>query len=110
MRNNNFRFRKSERVHLKKVFHNIISEGKKIEDKFLRFYFLPNSEKKVRFATVINKKFGKAVERNKAKRVCREIFRQIKWKFSDYYDIICYIKPEFKKLQFEEKKNLSMSY
>ncbi len=108
MKDNNFKFSKSYRLHLKRDFSNIIIKGKKIEDMFLRFYFLPSKKDNARFATVINKKFGNAVERNKAKRVAREIFRYAKCDIDKCYDIVCYIKPEFKKLLFEEKKNLSM--
>ena len=57
-----------------------------------------------RFAFSVSKKYGKAVERNKAKRIARSIFR----KYLNVYhniDFVVIIKPSSKKANYDELEN-----
>lgn len=103
-----FGFKKKERIHFKKEFLDILKNGKKKENAQLKLYYKLNNLKYSRLGIIINKKFGKANERNKAKRIIRELFRTGKYDIKKGYDLIFYIKPLFKKLSFAEKKNVFM--
>lgn len=103
-----FGFTKKERIHFNKEFLDILKNGKKEENEQLRLYYKLNNLEYSRIGIIINKKFGKANERNKAKRVIRELFRTGKYNLKRGYDLIFYIKPLFKELSFVEKKNVFM--
>jgi len=106
MRNKRFTFKKIERIHRKNDFFNVLKNGKRIENESLKLYYISNNLKFSRLGIVINKNFGKAVERNKAKRGIRELFRTEKHNINSGYDLVFYIKPMFRELRFIEKKNI----
>ncbi len=81
---NHFRFPKSEKIKSKKVFERTLLSGKKISPKSqkLKCSFIIedlNSENPVKsyiqIAFAVSRKSGKAVWRNRLKRILREIYR-----------------------------------
>ena len=58
-----------------------------------RLSALPNSLDKLRLGVGLSKKFGNAVERNRAKRQVREIFRLFKSKIEPGFDLVFLIYP-----------------
>ncbi len=74
-----FRFPKSERIKSKKIFEETLLYGRKIfsdNQKLRCFYSLKDfSGYRIQAAFVVGKKNGKAVWRNRFKRILREIFR-----------------------------------
>jgi len=103
-------FSRKERLHLKKEFSNIIENGIKLENEALKLYYLDNTLGFSRLGIILNRKFGKSVERNRAKRILRELFRLNKYNFVKNIDMIFYIKSEFKNLTEEEKKKFFLIY
>ncbi len=101
-----FGIQKREHIKLQKDILNIFKTGKQYSDKYLKIFILQNKTGYTRFAISINKKFGNAVMRNKAKRHVRELFRLNKEIFKKGYDIIFFIKNEFKNINFSEKRRL----
>lgn len=64
--------------------------------------FRPKGSSSPRLAVIIKRSYGKAVERNKARRRLREIFRKSKAWLPEEFDIIVIVYPEFKGLSFQE--------
>ncbi len=65
---------------------------------------MQNKKSYSKFAVVINKKFGKSIQRNKAKRQVRALYRVNKSKQKAGYNIIFFIKNGFKNISFSKKK------
>jgi len=103
---NKCRLYKKEHLRFSKEILNVFNNGTQVVNKYLKFFFLKNNKNYNRFTIVINKKFGKAVIRNKSKRQLREVFRTNKDKLKKGYDMIFFIKNEFSKLQFQKKKEV----
>lgn len=99
-----FRIQKREHIKLQKEILNVFKTGKQYSDKYLKIFILQNKMDYIRFAISINKKFGNSVMRNKAKRHVRELFRLNKERLEKGYDIIFFIKNEFKNISFSEKR------
>ncbi len=79
-----FRFPRSEKIKSKKIFERTLLFGNKISSKsnklkcsFILENLNPDSPEKnyIQIAFAINRKSGKAVWRNRVKRVLREIYR-----------------------------------
>ncbi len=105
------KFPKRQRLHLKKDFARILKYGKKTENQYYKIYFMKNYLSYSRLGIIIPRKYGKAVKRNYAKRVVREIFRFYKNFFTSTYDIVVYIKPENIELKiFTQKKRLCLNF
>lgn len=66
---------RNKRIHFQKDFNKIFKEGKKIKSSDFQILILKNSLDYSRIAVKINKKVGKAYQRNKIKRILKEIFR-----------------------------------
>ena len=99
-----FGIQKREHIKLQKEILNVFKTGKQYSDKYLKIFILQNGMDYTRFAVSINKKFGNSVMRNKAKRHVRELFRLNKEIFKKGYDIIFFIKNEFKNVNFFKKR------
>ncbi len=75
------RLRREERLRLRRDFDRVFSEGRSVHDENLRIVYVENGLGYPRFAVVVRKKLGKAVYRNRLKRLIREVFRLNKEKF-----------------------------
>ncbi|HET8838700.1 MAG TPA: ribonuclease P protein component [Flavobacteriaceae bacterium] len=76
-------FGKNERIKSKKVFEKLFSEGKSINTFPLKLVFVPLEVQEEKLnkigVSAPKKRFKKAVERNKIKRLMRESFRKNKY-------------------------------
>ncbi len=92
---------KKERLTLNRDFERIFKEGKKIWiDKYLLIIYTPNSLGYRRIGLIVSSKIGKACERNKVKRLLREIFRRNKELFPESSDLIFIPHPNIKKVDY----------
>jgi ribonuclease P protein component len=72
-------FTKDERLLVRPDFKKVMTLGrKKMVDRTCTLFFLPNSLGRKRLGIIASRKVGNAVERNRAKRKIREIFRRHK--------------------------------
>ena len=72
-------FAKDERLLARPDFKKVMTEGrKKVVDRTCTLFFLPNSLGRKRLGIIASRKIGNAVNRNRAKRKIREIFRRHK--------------------------------
>ena len=72
-------FTKDERLLARPDFKKVMTSGrKKMVDRTCTLFFLSNSLGRKRLGIIASRKVGNAVERNRAKRKIREIFRRNK--------------------------------
>jgi len=101
-------FSYNERLHKNSDFKKIFEHGVRLSVGFANIFIFNRKDGKPikRLGLVTSKKVGIAVERNKAKRRIREIFRTGKNKLVDGLDIIFVLKSsiKFQKYSFIEQK------
>jgi ribonuclease P protein component len=68
----------AERIRRRPEFERIYNEGARIHGRFMTLFVLPNGGTTPRFGVAATRKLGSAVERNRAKRLAREMFRRHK--------------------------------
>lgn len=81
-------FRPRERIRRKKDFLLLYREGKRYRGKYFNLIYFPNNLRFSRMAVIASKKTGKAVIRNKIKRLVRELFRRNKGLMKENIDIL----------------------
>ncbi len=79
---------RKERLHKRKDFLRIYSQGKRIYAATLVAYFLPNKLDEHRLGVTVSRKIGKAATRNRIKRRIRELFRTSKSPDTPCFDIV----------------------
>ena len=67
-----------ERIRRRPEFERIYEQGARIHGRFMTVFVLPNGGNGPRFGVAATRKLGSAVERNRAKRLSRELFRRHK--------------------------------
>ncbi|WP_184748573.1 ribonuclease P protein component [Spirochaeta isovalerica] len=93
---------KNERLGKRSDLKRVFSEGKHISSRGAKLIYVSNGLAFNRFAVALVRKYGNSVERNKAKRVLREIYRESKDSLISGYDIIVVLYPG--NLTFIERK------
>ncbi len=80
-----YTFLKEERLRKDKEFRRVFDHGKSLGGSTVAFYFLENDLGFPRAGFIASKKVSKkAVERNRAKRLMREVFRLNKHRLKPY--------------------------
>lgn len=70
------RFRPHQRIRRRSEFQHLYSRGARIRGQYGTFFVLPNNLDVGRLGIAATKKLGGAVQRNRAKRLIREVFRR----------------------------------
>jgi ribonuclease P protein component len=78
--------RSDERIRRRPEFERVYNEGTRISGRFMTVFLLANGRETQRCGVAATRKLGPAVERNRAKRLAREIFRR--HKVAPGYDIV----------------------
>lgn len=107
----NHRFLKSDRLLRRSQFKEILHKGDSLVGKYVVLQYMLKKCKAPKLGVTVTKKFGKAHERNRFKRISREAFRHLKGELSN--DIYLNLRPRLfarkAKMQdiMDEIKNLS---
>ena len=70
-------FPKYRRIRRRGEFGTVFDRGTRLHGRFFTFLLVPNGLAASRLGIVASRKFGGAVQRNRAKRLIREMFRQL---------------------------------
>jgi ribonuclease P protein component len=87
-------FPSSLKIQKREEFRLIYSKGEKHISNTFSLFILGNGYGKGRLGLTVTKRVGKAVERNRVKRIFREIFRKNKERINKNIDIVVHAKPE----------------
>jgi ribonuclease P protein component len=85
-------FRPHERIRRRVEFQQVYARGARIHGRYSTLFILPNALPVGRLGIAATRKLGGAVERNRAKRLVREVFRRNK--IAAGYDIVVVPKRE----------------
>jgi ribonuclease P protein component len=77
-----------------KEFSYVFNKGKSVADRLLVLYAVPNDKNITRFGYSVGKKVGKAVTRNRYKRILREIRRQNQSRIKEGFDCVIIARPK----------------
>ena len=72
------RFRPEERIRRRAEYVAIYDRGRRIGGRLMTVFLLENGRERPRLGIAATRKYGSAVQRNRAKRLVREIFRRHK--------------------------------
>ena len=72
------RFRPEERVRRRAEYLAIYDRGRRVPGRLMTIFLLENGGPRARLGIAATRKFGSAVQRNRAKRLVREAFRRHK--------------------------------
>lgn len=87
------RFTRAEHVKNYSEIRKLFREGKKCSTSGAKLFYLPNGLEINRIAFALPRGYGNAVKRNKAKRLCREIYRLCKANMKTGYDMVFLVYP-----------------
>ena len=82
------RLRPSERLRRAQEYQHVFQAGTKFVSPLFVVYILPSSESFSRLGMAVSKRVGKAVARNRVKRLIRELFRRHKHFFKSPCDVV----------------------
>ena len=69
---------RADRVRRRPEFERAYDTGRRIHGRFMMIFVVPNGGTRSRLGVAATRKLGSAVERNRAKRLAREVFRRHK--------------------------------
>ena len=94
-------------------FKRVLSRGKSLNGNNIAIYFFPNKLGKVRYGFAIGKKAGRAVDRNRIKRIIREAVRLTDFELWNSMDLVFVWKNKISANKvdfFEIKKEIEYLY
>jgi ribonuclease P protein component len=89
-----FRFRRKERLKGRNEIRDVFSRGKNFGCRGAKFFVLKNNLPYNRICFTLSRKFGNAVKRNRARRLCREAYRFLRPRLPGGYDLILLLYPD----------------
>ncbi|MDR2807729.1 MAG: ribonuclease P protein component [Spirochaetaceae bacterium] len=88
-----FQFKRHERLKSQSEIRKVFNRGKMVRCYGAKLLFIKNTVSYNRIAFTFSRKFGKAVERNRARRLAREAYRHIKPLLACGYDMVLLVFP-----------------
>jgi ribonuclease P protein component len=88
-----FRFQRAEHLKRRCEIRNVFSQGKGVTCSGAKLFVLHNGLSYNRIAFAFSRKFGIAVERNRARRLGREAYRHISYVLKSGYDVVLLVYP-----------------
>lgn len=95
-------YSKADRLRKRTEFIHVSQRGKKIQNRYFIAYYCQGQHIASRLGITVTKRVGKAVTRNRIKRIAREHFRKNRRIVQPYLDINVIAKKEAADLTTEE--------
>ena len=86
--------KKTEMLKKNYEFKTVLSKGKFFKGKEIEIFILKNNKKRNFLGIAIGTKNGKAFQRNKAKRLIREAYKNLEEKIINGYSIVVLLKKD----------------
>lgn len=103
------RFPRSRRLTSRRQFLAIYAEGSRAPGPSFTVFGCPNASTTSRLGVTATRKYGNAVQRNRAKRLLREIFRRNRARLEPACDMVINVHPAFRKATKDELERLFLS-
>jgi ribonuclease P protein component len=87
-------FQRQDRLLRSSDFDRVLKGGRKIQTRNLLVFILPAPDDRRRLGMTVTRKFGVAVQRNRAKRVIREAFRHNRDLLPAPLDVVVIVKRD----------------
>lgn len=87
-------FRPHERLRKRRQFQVLLAEGRRFSAFGIRFRYRPNGLAWSRLGLTVGRRSGKAVQRNRIRRLLREAYRATKHRFPYPVDIVAMPAPQ----------------
>jgi ribonuclease P protein component len=87
------RFRRRERLKKREDITRVFKKGRSVTCPGAKLFYLENGLPHNRIAFTFARKYGNAVERNRARRVGREAYRLLKRRAKTGYDLVLLVYP-----------------
>ncbi|GBC78634.1 Ribonuclease P protein component [bacterium HR08] len=94
------RFRKSERLRRRRDFLKVYAEGARYSSRLFTIFARANDQPVSRLGITVSRKIGKAVRRNRAKRLIREVFRKNKARLPRPLDLVVNVKEAIREADY----------
>ena len=96
------RFAREDRIRARSEFQAVQGRGRKVHTAHYLLLVLPRTDERSRIGLTVTKKIGTAVERNRVKRVFREVYRLNRALFPSGLDVVVIAKSGAPKLGYAE--------
>ena len=103
-------FPKANRVLKRGTFRQVYEKGRKIHTKHFTAFVLENADGQPRLGITATKKMGNSVERNRARRLVREVFRKNKRLVPSGIDIIINVKRSLPGAAYQDLESDFISF
>ena len=94
-----YSFSKRERLSCRRRIELVFKKGKRYSSEGVSLFVLPNELEYNRFLCTFRRGFGNAVERNRVRRVFKEVYRQNKSSFKTSFDIVFLLSCKSRKVE-----------
>ncbi|MEW6564429.1 MAG: ribonuclease P protein component [Spirochaetota bacterium] len=88
-----FRFRSAERLKGREEIRKAFADGRKFSCNGAKLFVIQNGLPVNRIAFTFARKYGNAVQRNRSRRLSREVFRLLKARLRSGYDLVLLVYP-----------------
>jgi ribonuclease P protein component len=95
-------YTKADRLRKRSEFVHVFQQGRKVQNRHFTAFYCPGQNSASRIGITVTKRVGKAVTRNRIKRIIREHFRLNRECTQPYLDINVIAKKEAVDLTSEE--------
>ena len=96
------KFPKTNRILKRGLYRRVYDEGRKFQARYFTAFVLPNSGAQPRIGITVTRKIGNSVQRNRARRLVREVFRKNKWLVPEGVDIVINMKKLLVEVGYKE--------